>query len=374
MPKLVTADLSNNAEPCVLRYTTIDHKMLDIHGGFDADIVSHTYDNNKGEVVFNKHITEIESATFYNCFTLTSITIPKSITLIGREAFSYCDNLKDVYISDLSAWCKISFYGSNANPLCNRANLHIKGEIVSRLTIPSDITHIGEHTFYNCKSLISVVIPNSVTSIGYAAFRGCSSLIDITIPDSIIKIGKHSFDECINLTNITIPNSIISIGEYAFFGCRNLTSVYISDLSIWCKIDFGRCNNLCHNAELYLNNNIIAHLYIPLGVTEIKDSAFCGCSSLTSITIPNSTTSIGMDAFWGCSNLVNVTISNGITEIMSRAFYECSNLKTIICKATIPPKLGKYAFENIPKDATIIIPEGCEEAYMNSDWRYLFEK
>lgn len=87
---------------------------------------------------------------------------------------------------------------------------------LTSVTIPNSVTHIGESAFFGCKSLKSVTIPNSVTSIRYRAFLGCESLTSVTIPNSVTNIGVQAFRGCSSLTSVTIPNSVTSIGEGAF--------------------------------------------------------------------------------------------------------------------------------------------------------------
>ena len=121
--------------------------------------------------------------------TLISITIPNSVTSIGRGAFYNCSELTNV-------------------------------------TIPNSVTSIEDNVFSGCRSLTSVTIPNSVISIGSYAFYNCSKLTNVTIPNSVTSIGGSAFYNCSKLTSITIPNSVTSIGDRAFSGCSKLTDIY----------------------------------------------------------------------------------------------------------------------------------------------------
>ena len=96
---------------------------------------------------------------------------------------------------------------------------------LTSVTIPDSVTSIGRYAFSNCKSLTSVTIPDSVTSIGNGAFSRCKSLTSVTIPDSVTSIGREAFYECTSLTSVTIPDSVISIGDSAFEDCTSLNEV-----------------------------------------------------------------------------------------------------------------------------------------------------
>ena len=109
-------------------------------------------------------VTSIEAEAFSNITgALKSISIPKTITTIGDNAFHNCA-LKKVYISDLAAWCRLKFTGSRQNPLNHGCQLYLNHIEVTELIIPNTITSIGDYAFYNCKSITSISIPNSSSS------------------------------------------------------------------------------------------------------------------------------------------------------------------------------------------------------------------
>ena len=221
---------------------------------------------------------------FYNCTTITSITIG-NVDGIQLKAFYGCDNLSEVHVLDIAVWCGISGLG---NIMSSARTLYIGDRKVE-----------GD-----------LVIPDGVTSISASAFLGCSSLNSVTIPDSVTHISSSAFSGCSGLTSVTIPDSVMSIGSSAFSGCSNLTEVHITDLAAWCGIDFGsyEANPLYLAHALYLGRELVTDLIIPAGVESIADYVFAGCSSLTSVFVPDEVTSIGEGAFKGCDALETMTL------------------------------------------------------------------
>ena len=231
-------------------------------------------------------VTSIGRYAFQGCHGLTSITIPHSVTSIGESAFSSCYGLTSVIwnaenITDNYEYRFGSFVYSP--PFYDSGSL-ITSQITS-FTFGDSVRHIPAYLCYGMKNLTAVTIGNSVTTIADDAFQDCSSLTAITIPNSVTSIGRMAFYGCSALTDVTIGNSVTTIGEWAFNSCYSLTS-------------------------LTIGNNVIS----------IGDCAFQECSKLTSVTIPNSVTSIGWLAFADCSKLTSVTIPNSVTSIGSGAF------------------------------------------------------
>jgi hypothetical protein len=157
---------------------TIEDMLVSILG-----VKPYVFQPQKVEIGYG--VVIIDYNAFENCFSLSSITIPNSVTSIGTEAFSDCYSL-------------------------------------SSITIPNSVTSIDAYAFSSCYSLSSITIPNSVTSIGEGAFYYCHSLSSITIPSSVTSIGNYAFSNCSSLSTITIPNSVTSIAPKAFQTCWSI--------------------------------------------------------------------------------------------------------------------------------------------------------
>ena len=145
-----------------------------------TSIGQYAFDNCTGltSVTIPNGVTRICSKAFRNCSNLTSVTIPPSVTIIESLSFLWCNNLTAVHISDLAAWCGISFQAAS-DVFNHGARLYLNGEEVSDLVIPDGVASIGSWSFMNCNQLTSVTIPESVTKIGDNAFYGCSNLTDV---------------------------------------------------------------------------------------------------------------------------------------------------------------------------------------------------
>ncbi len=159
-------------------------------------------------------VTSIGFAAFNGCTGLTSITIPGSVTTIGAYAFEGCTGLTSATITD-----GVTSIGDGAFQNCTG---------LTSVTIPGTVASIGSAAFNGCTGLTSMTIPSSVTSLGNSAFYNCSGLATVSIPVSLSSIPDYAFHGCTSLISVTIPGSITSIGDYAFYLCTALTGAYFS--------------------------------------------------------------------------------------------------------------------------------------------------
>ena len=425
----VVVDIPHNQ----IWYTSADYEIVEPYSGeddiqdnftvFGANIISNEYDTEKEcwVITFDGDVTEVGYMAFYNCDTLTSVTIPNSVTTIGELAFAYCSSLTSVTIPN-----SVTSIGQSAFQNCSH---------LTSVTIPDSVTTIGEFAFANCYKLTSITIGDSVTTIGEWAFSGCESLTSVTIPDSVTEIGfcafwycrslqefngkfasddgrcliidgalnafapaglteytipdsvttirELAFQYCTSLTSVTIPDSVTTIGDSAFYECSSLTSVTIGDSVTTIKnAAFAYCSSLTSVTIPNSVNTIGGYAFylcdsltsVTIGdsVTTIGEWAFYDCSSLTSVTIGDSVTTIGEWTFCNCSSLTSITIPDSVTEIGGYALSSCTSLTNVYCKPTTPPTASPLdndwrAFRFTHSDLKIYVPMESVEAYMSAE-------
>ena len=247
--------------------------------------------------------------------------------------------------------------------------------IIKEVVINEGITRIGNSTFFNCSTIISIELPNSITSIGESAFFQCISLANIELPNNITSIGEQAFRDCISLTSIEIPNGITSIVNSTFYGCNFLTYIEIPNSVTSIGVNaFARCKSLTNieipNSVTSIGANAFSEcinltsIVIPDGVTSIEAGTFSGCSSLTNIEIPDGVISIGNKAFW-CSGITIIVIPSGVTIIEDYAFSNCIFLEHIELPNSIT-SIGIDAFDNCSSLLSIEIPDGITSIEKNT--------
>ncbi len=295
----------------------------------------------------------IGMAAFAHCTSLTSITIPNSVTSIGSDAFYGCYTLVEVY--NLSSLNILAGSEDNGHIGAYAKVIHTSLEEESILETVNDYIFMTREDKYYLMGYVGeekeLILPDNYNGNNYEiyqyAFYERDDITKITVPYGVTAMGYKAFLGCKSLTSISIPNSVISIGYDAFdatFQHPKSQEVHISNLASWCNISFGneKSNPLFYADSLYVNNELVTNLVIPDTVKEIKGYAFCG-NSFTSITIPNSVTSIGGGAFSNCKLLKSVTIGDSVTSIGDGAFSDCKLLKSVTIGDSVT-SIGGRAF------------------------------
>lgn len=215
-------------------YTTTDHNVVTPNvesvfknGEDDLEVVSNVYTNGFGIITLSGDLTSMGSS-FLGCSTLSSITLPGSLSRLAGSSFNSCRALSSV-------------------------------------TLPNTLQSIGPQTFQGCESLSGLVIPEGVESFGTRAFYGCSSLSLIVLPENTTAIGANAFSGCSSLLSITIPSKVTTIGSNAFRNCSSLSSIIVLPI-----VPPGTTNN----GRMFENTNG-APIYVPAGsVSTYKEAEY----------------------------------------------------------------------------------------------------
>ncbi len=334
------------------------------------------------DVVYN--VTSIGKETFSYCQNLTSVDIPEGVTTIGSNAFYLCQNLVSITIpstlenigNGMFRYCNLKKVIINSNALIskNRSWMgevllkDIFGSTVEEISLGENITRIGNLAFHEFKKLTSIQMTHHVTSIGSGAFQNCVSLTSIIIPNSVTSIDYNPFYGCENLSSIQVEN-----GNAVFDSRDNCNAIIRTADNV---LITGGPNTVIPNSVTeigggaFYNNANLTSINIPNSVVKIGSSAFWQCTSLTSISIPSSMKTIEEWAFFNCKNLASVSIADGITRIEKYVFEGCQSLTSFTIPTTVT-SIGEEAFSGC-KLTSITIPKSVTSIEINAFWGCAF--
>lgn len=271
-------------------------------------------------------VISIGSYAFRNLTDLKNITIPNSVISIIGTPFSGCTELQYKQLNNAL------YLGNDDNPYI--ALIKANSKNITVCEISQTCNCVAGSAFYGCTSLTKVSIPSNVSTLGEFAFYKCSMLTNLDIPNSVTYIGNGAFQDCSKLTNIIIPDGVTCINNWTFYGCACLKNVSV-----------------------------------PSHITSIGDHTFEGCSSLTDIIIPVGVESIGEYTFKGCSRLRNIIIPDKVNKIGEQAFSGCTSFTNIVVPKCVK-SIGNSAFQNCISLDSITLPFVGNKAYITSDENY----
>lgn len=270
-------------------------------------------------VILPESLQTIGAEAFENCTALGRLTIPGSVSTVETGAFAGCTGIRSLTIAD------------GHEPLNLPADAFTGCDIVS-LTLGRNIS---TPTFAGYTSINTLNITEAVTSLCAGLFRGCTGLTEVTVPGSVTSFGLGAFAGCTGVTDVVFEpgDEPIEMSDVAF------ADSHLNSLT------FSR--KLSSTTIPFANRTYLKTLTVGAPVSEIRDGAFSGCASLSTVNLPNTLTSIGRNAFRGCSSLTEVTLPGSVTSIGARAFDRCDGIaKVTIENGEGPISIHETAFSS----------------------------
>ncbi|MDR3282428.1 MAG: leucine-rich repeat domain-containing protein [Candidatus Methanoplasma sp.] len=341
-----------------------------------TDAPWYAYRADIARVVVGAGITSIGGNAFYNCYALSSISIPGTVTSIGDSAFRNCYALSSISIPS-----GVTSIGTYAFMYCRA---------LASVTIPDGVTEIAASTFAYSPSIQEVVIPASVQTIGASAFLGCRALRNIVFEgDSALNlVGANAFKLAdieelggyisqvkayvwsssyvyglvsdISATTTTkttlvhetstydprnpsLPGSDYGDESGANSGVHWTYTASTGTLKFTGTGEIAWATSTWHDLRPYVKNVTISGTDGLVNSITIGDKAFYDCSTLASVTFVSKVTAIGDNAFYGCFSLRGITIPDTVTTIGNYAFRDCRTLASIVIPASVT-SIGNSAF------------------------------
>lgn len=335
-------------------------------------------------------VTTIGKSAFEECAALEEATIKSS--LIGESMFLDCRMLKKVTIGvntesiknlAFSGCTSLSDIDLQSNILTEIGKGAFQSAAISDFVIPDSVTSLGagsaatgaDGVFADCSKLLSVTIGTGVANLTDCLFANCQSLETVEFKENgkTAQIGKKVFYNCRSLKAISLPSTVNQIGlvgtsSYTtsttncsvFEGCAALVSISLP--SAVAKIGqntFKDCSSL---QTVTFNGNVLE--FIALG-------AFSGCASLTDFTFPmlGSSFTLGASAFAGCSSLESIVLPDNVKTIADNTFLNCVSLEAAAMQSVAAGTVGASAFEGCVKLKNVKLSDAVtqikQKAFLN---------
>lgn len=303
------------------------------------DIPETVYLGDWDEPIKKFEVTAIYPGAFDRCAQLEKVTIPKSITEIGANAF----NGTAIY-NNPDNWKDGALYVDNCLVAVN------KDEIPDELIIPEGTRLIARLAFKDCANLTRVSIPSTVTSIGYGAFDGTAIYNN---PENW-KDGALYVDNCLVATkNSDLPLDLVIPEGTRLIANQAFANYIFQQNDLLETVDIP--GSVSHIGYAAFCKNPVENVTLHKGTTHIGNSAFVGCTNLKEMTLPDGLTFIGNSAFNYCNQLTNVTLPEQVAYIGGNAFMKCM-LKQIALPKQLT-SIGDGAFSNCYQLNDVTLPQ-----------------
>ena len=283
-------------------------------------------------------LLDIEDSAFSGCANLTGILIPNSVTNVGTGAFSGCTGLGQAVLPN-----SIVSLGAQAFLQCSGLTNVVMGNGVNgvgtsafsgctslaSVTLGNAVADLGDDAFFDCTALAAISLDSSLTNIGAAAFTYCFDLPGLAIPNGVRTIGSQAFWYCSSLTTVNLPASVAGIGDRVFEFCDNLTALTVDPANpAYYSADGVLFEQRSARLLQYPANKPLASYAIPPGTADIADTAFVSAYNLTSVTLPASVTNIETLAFYDCVD-VNGFFFEGNSPSLGNNVFTLDNAATV---------------------------------------------
>ena len=384
----------------------------------------YTNDDMVYEIVVPEGVEEIDDCAFAGLLTLSRITLPSTLSVIGDRAFEGCTGLSEIVLKTKS----MEWIGSAAFKGCTQ---------LKKITVPAGITEIGESAFEDCAALEACALPQSgLLRIGDRAFAGCTKLAALKLPNGLESIGTEAFSRC-GVAGATIPDSVTFIGKKAYYASglkaiklpKEMDEIpeylcaYSSKLSslklpakmtrigkgafMWCpvggfslpeglvsigekafafdmdraeagrKITTAKLTGLKLPASLkiiekeaFAANDALTSVRFPRDsqLEEIGENAFAMCFRLQALELPDSLRRIGSGAFRNCVQMTKVKLGSGVEELGDEVFLTCPRLTSLTAPDSIK-SVGNDLLKNYGSRLKVTCPEsGVLHRYIQKNY------
>jgi len=302
-----------------------------------------------GSLVLPEGVVSIGSRSFNSCSSLASVSIPNSLDASGSHCFENCPLIPGpLYNDHLFVFMPRSSVGVYSIPqgiTCVSNTAFYECRSITQVTVPEGVGSLLSAAFRNCSMLDTISLPSTLTSIGQYCFYGCGSLRGVHIYDGVRSVPYSCFYDCGSLTSIRLPETLTYIDTYAFRYCRSLLSVHIPDATATIESSaFQDCTGLqvvsIPAALTYMGSGAFhgcTSLYKVIWNAKASQSYSSPSSTpfynirlgITDFVFGDSVTVVPKYLCYGMSNIGYVGIGQNVAEVRPFAFEECWGIRRV---------------------------------------------